>query len=420
MAAPPIKTYRLGELANFIQRVFALNFQQAVWVSAEIGQANDSRGNCWLTLVEKEEASDAVNASLSAVVWKSSLSSLQRKYGIRIMRDLLQDGTSVRLKVSTSFHQRYGLRLVVEDIDPSHTIGELERRRQLTLERLKAEGLLSKNRGISLSATPFKLAIISSETAAGLADFKAQIAANPYGYQFDLRLFTAAMQGNRTAPEIISRLKQIRQWPETFDAVIIIRGGGGKTDLAAFDDEDLARAVADYNLPVLSGIGHETDMVVLDAVVHTSLKTPTATAVFLIERLVRAESHLVRIGREIGHLTRQLLYREQPKLERLQLMLKHTAKASLQTEGQRLQRAREQLDRLPTIILDREETKLTSLESLLTALRPETTLARGYSMLTQDGKLVTSTAELKAGSVEARFKDGRAQLTVQATGGISE
>ena len=403
-----VKTYQLSELADFIRRVFALNLPSAVWISAEIGQANLSRGNCWLALVEKDDISNSVSAKLDAVVWKSQYALLQRKYGIKLLRDLLRDGMSVRLKVTTSFHPRYGLRLVVEEIDPSHTIGELERRRQQTLEALKREGLLGKNGQIPLSQIPMNLAVISSDTAAGLADFKAQLAANNYGYQFNVRLFPAAMQGSKTGPEIISRLRQITQWPESFDAVIIIRGGGGRTDLAAFDDEDLARQVANHELPVIVGIGHETDAAVLDVVAHTSLKTPTAVAAFLIEKIVMAEYSIIQIGRDICRVTAQTLYHQGPALDRMLASIHYAATLSLSTAERGLSQTERELNIASEVALERESSRIDGLETLLAALRPETTLARGFALVSQDGKLISSAKQLQPGRVEVRFKDDRA------------
>ena len=278
---PALKTYSLSELTSFIRRVFALNLPEAVWVTAELGQVNESRGHYWLTLVEKGEQ-DAIAAQLEGVIWASQLQLLQRNYGIKLLRDLLQDGMSIKLKVTTSFHPRYGLKVVVEDVDPSFTIGELERKRKAVLEQLAKEGLLQKNASLPFPVLPQRLAVISSETAAGLADFRQQLAQNPYGYQFRVRLFSAAMQGGNTSSEILTRLRQISSQGDSFDAVVIIRGGGGRTDLAAFDEASLCRAVAAYPLPVIVGIGHETDESVLDQVAARSLKTPTATATFLI------------------------------------------------------------------------------------------------------------------------------------------
>ena len=405
-----VQTYQLTQLTGFIRRVFALNLPEAVWVTAELAQANTSRGHCWLTLVEKDPEGEGIVAQLEGVVWANQLSIIQRSHGLKLVRDLLQEGMSVRLKVTTSFHQRYGLRLVVEDIDPTHTLGALERRRQLTLEALSKEGLLDANAALPLPIVPRRMAVISSDTAAGLADFRQQLDANPYGYQFQLQLYTAAMQGAQTSPEILARLRQIDRRRTEYDAVIIVRGGGGRTDLAAFDDEALCRAVAGFPLPVIVGIGHETDDSVLDRVAHRSLKTPTATAVWLVEQFLRAEGTVVQLGRAIRETGIRHLSMERPRLAGLAGHARQLAAAALRGESQRLDRTEKDLATLPGRAIASAGNQLDNLEKLLSALRPETTLARGYALVSQNGKLLLNPDDIAEGEVEVRLKEGRVVL----------
>ena len=266
-----METLSLAELAGFIRRVFALNLPSAVWVSAELGQVTTSRGHTWLTLVEKDGEGEAIIAQLDAVVWASRLAKLQKAHGLKLVRGVLQQGMSVRLQVTASFHERFGLKLVVEDVDPAHTLGSLEKRRQETLEALHRDGLLDRNARLPVPRVPQRIAVISSDTAAGLADFQRQLTDNRYGYHFKTELYPAAMQGAQTGEEITTRLRQIARRREDYDCIAIVRGGGGKT---AFDEEALCRNVAAASLPVLAGIGHEIDDTVLDRVVHRSLKTP--------------------------------------------------------------------------------------------------------------------------------------------------
>ncbi len=404
-------TYQLSDLTNFIRRVFALNLPEPVWVAAELAQANTSRGHQWLTLVQKDPETDQIIAQLEAVVWNNKLQELNGHHGPKLVKDLLRQGMSVRLRVSTSFHERYGLKLVVEELDPAHTLGELERRRRETLDRLAAEDLLDRNAHLPLSLAPLRLAVISSETAAGLADFQQQLRANPYNYDFKVRVFTAAMQGFQTSPEIIKRLHEIRRnWPETFDAVVIVRGGGGRTDLVAFDEEQLCRTVAKYPLPVIVGIGHETDETLLDRVAHRSLKTPTATAVYLIECLLQAEIQVLRLGRRINQAGRQITAYESPRLDRLNLAVRQAATSALITEGNQLSLLARDLEQLPPRTLKATNDHLDHLEQLLTALRPETTLARGYALVSQEGRLITDPKTIASGEVEVRLRSGRVRL----------
>lgn len=407
---PEPTTYRLAELNGFIRRVFALNLPEAVWVTAELAQANVSRGHCWLTLVEKGEDSGELVAQLDGVVWAGQLKQLQRNYGLKLVRELLVGGMSVRLKVTTSFHARFGLRAVVEDIDPSFTLGELERRRREVLDRLAADDLLNRNGRLPFPLVPRRLAVISSDTAAGLADFRKQLDANPYGYRFAVRVFSAAMQGAQTSPEILARLRQLRAWDEAFDAVVIIRGGGGRTDLAAFDEEALCRAVAEFHLPVIVGIGHETDDSVLDRVAARSLKTPTATAVFLIEQLMVAESRVLQLGRSISQIAHRQTAEELPRLERQQTLVRQLATQSIARAGRDLDNLQQAVVRAEQQTLREANLNLDNLERLLAALRPEATLARGYALVSQEGKLVTSPDQLTEGGVEVLLRDGQTTL----------
>lgn len=404
-----LKTYSLSELTNFIRRVFALNLPEAVWVTAELGQANKSRGHYWLTLVEKG-ATDEIAAKLEGVIWAGQLQQLQRNYGIKLIRDLLQEGMSVKLKVTTSFHPRYGLRVVVEDVDPSFTIGELERKRQEVLQKLAAEGLLDKNATLPFPQLPQRLAVISSETAAGLADFRQQLDQNPYGYRFVLRLFPAAMQGVQTSPEILARLRQINAWDDAFDAVVIIRGGGGRTDLAAFDEAALCRAVASFPLPVIVGIGHETDESVLDKVAARSLKTPTATAVFLLEQFAAAEFRALQLGRTITQQGRHQVNVSSLQLSPLKARVHELARSTVASATTDLNQLQKNISMAEGFALRGRSDQLNHLEQLLTALRPESTFARGYALASQDGKLLTDPDFVKSGTVEVRLRDGNVTL----------
>jgi len=405
------ETYQLADLTNFIQRVFALNIPEPVWVAAELASVNESRGHLWLTLVQKDPVSDEIVARLEGVVWLNKLRELRQNHGKRLLDGLLQQGMSVRMKVSANFHERYGLRLSVEEVDAAHTIGELERRRQLTLQRLTAEDLLDRNARVPLRLAPQRLAIISSDTAAGLADFRAQLEANPYGYRFKTKIFTAAMQGVQTSPEILRRLREIRRnWPDSFDVVIIVRGGGGRTDLAAFDEEQLCRAVAEYPLPVLVGVGHETDDTLLDRVAHQSLKTPTAAAVFIVERLVYTEARVLQLGRQLNAAGRLEINNEFPRIDRLAVAVRRSASTAISSETNRLKLIERDLRQLPARSLASAGDRLNHLEQLLTALRPETTLARGYALLSQRGKLITDPDDIASGEVEVRLRSGSTKL----------
>lgn len=405
-----METLSLAELAGFIRRVFALNLPAAVWVSAELGQVTTSRGHTWLTLVEKEGGGEAIVAQLDAVVWASRLAKLQKAYGLKLVRGVLQQGMSVRLQVTASFHERFGLKLVIEDIDPAHTLGSLEKRRQETLEALHREGLLDRNAQLPVPPVPQRIAVISSDTAAGLADFQRQLKDNRYGYRFKTELYPAAMQGAQTGEEISARLRQIARRKSEYDCIAIVRGGGGKTDLAAFDEYVLCQRVADAPLPVLAGIGHEIDDTVLDRVVHRSLKTPTAVATYLIEKLLEAESHVRYVGQAIQQVVALTVSHETGRLSRLQDGVTRQASIAVQSQRQQTSRLQHELYATAERALNAEALRVDNLITLLDALRPETTLARGYALVSQQGRLITQADQIVPGEVEVRLRSGRITL----------
>lgn len=403
-------TLPLSALAAFIRRVFALNLPNAVWISAELAGVKHSRGHCWLTLVEKDPLSDRIIAQLDAVIWSAELAKLKRTYGGKMVDGVLREGMSVRLEVTTSFHERFGLKLLVEDIDPAHTIGSLERIRQATLESLSQSGLLDRNARLNFPALPQRLAVISSETAAGLSDFMRQLEQNGQGYRFYHDMYPAAMQGRKTSEEIRSRLRQINRRRDEYDCAVIIRGGGGKTDLAAFDEEVLCRAVADFSLPVIVGIGHEVDDTVLDRVAHRSEKTPTAVAVYLVEQLRTAEEHLINTGRRIASQASTGVTREVLRLTRMQDGIYQGSTALLAGQHLRFAAVEKEVLQLSATGVKSANEALLHREALLEALRPETTLARGYAMVEQNGKLVTAADQLEKGDVQVRLRRGKITL----------
>ena len=276
-----MQSYSLFELNEYVRRVFALNFQEAIWVRCEIAQINASRGHFYLNLIEKSSEKETVIAQSSAILWAGQYRQLRRKYK-KLLDSLLQNGIAILIQVKVDFDERYGLKLLIEDIDPSYTVGQMELKRQAILETLLKKGLLEVNSRIRLPKAIQRIAIISSESAAGLQDYLNHLAINAYGYQFSNQLFSAAMQGANVEKEVLQQLKKIALLKENYDVVIIIRGGGSKLDLAAFDNLELGMAIAKFPLPVLVGIGHEIDETILDRVAHTSLKTQPPLQTFLL------------------------------------------------------------------------------------------------------------------------------------------
>ncbi len=393
-----MQSYSLFELNEYIRRVFALNFQDAVWIRCEIAQINASRGHHYLNLIEKSAEGENIIAQSSAVLWASKYRQLRRQHK-KLLADLLQDGVAVLIQVKIEYDERYGLKLVIEDIDPSYTMGQMELKRQQILETLQQENLLEVNSKIPLPTAIQRVAIISSETAAGLQDYLNQIATNSYGYQFSNQLFPAAMQGANVEKEILKQLKKIAFLQANYDAVIIIRGGGSKLDLAGFDNLALGRAVANFPLPVLVGIGHEIDETVLDKVAHTSLKTPTAVADFLISRLLHFESRILEYKNYIFNSANYQIQAEKNQLTYAQKMIQLQGNTQLKEAKVALNQVAQRLPLAAKNSLVLEKNTLGQLAKICKLLAPETALKRGFSITTANGKVVTKKSQVKKGTI---------------------
>ena len=398
--------YSLQELNEHLKRVVALNVQDALWVRCEIAQLNESRGHYFMELVEKEET---ITAKASAILWMRSYNKLLREYG-RGVQKVLNEGMEVMLKLKIEFHEVYGMQYYIEDIDTSFTLGKLALRKQEILEVFEKEGLLGKNTEVSLPFVLQKIAIISSENAAGYQDYLKQLEENVFGYKIDNQMFAAAMQGINVEEEILFQLKRIKRQKNKFDAVVIIRGGGAKLDLMAFDNEKISRVVANFPLPVLTGIGHDIDESILDRVAHTTLKTPTAVADFIINHNLFFENRLMKIGSELGLLAQEKIQEQIYIIQNFQQNLHWKSENLLKDTLQKISLIENEVMRTSQSYFQNEEKKISNLESIFEVLDPEKTLKRGFSLTSVDGKIIKSIKDL----------DGRRgiEITTQLSDGI--
>ncbi len=406
-----MKTYSLYELNEFLRRVVALNFSESVWVTAEIGQISLSRGHYYIRLLEKE--ADEILAELSAVIWATDIKRIQRILG-GATQSVFAEGMEVRIKGRLDFHERYGLKLIVEEIDPTYTIGKLEIQKRKLIAELQNEELLDLNAALPTPSVWQRIAVISSETAAGWADFKNHILENIYAYQFVIQLFPSAMQGQFVEREILQQLERIKVMKDQFDCVIIIRGGGAKLDLAAFDNPSVCRAIARFPLPVVTGIGHEIDYTVLDMVAHTALKTPTAVADFLIERTLQYETNLVELGNSLNLYVQNRLYTEGGQLSKVESFIQFQTAYFLKNQEQKLNRYADDLPKLLHQFLKFENIKLDNSLEIINLMSVGATLKRGFSITRKNGKVVSSIYEVNKGEeIETQVADGilRSQLT---------
>lgn len=285
------KTLSLSELNSLVADVINTTMSRSYWVEAELSEVRENRGHCYMELIEKNENSNVPIARASAKCWSNIWSAI-KPYFIRITGQQIRAGMKVMLQVHAQFHPQYGFSWIVDDINPEYTMGDMMRKRQEIIRQLKEEGVYDLQKELSLPLFAQRIAVISSATAAGYGDFCNQLENNELGLYFHVELFPTIMQGDNVESSIIASLNQINNREEEFDCVVIIRGGGATADLSGFDTLGLAENVANFPLPIITGIGHERDESILDMVSYQRVKTPTAAAAYLINHLT---STLIRV-----------------------------------------------------------------------------------------------------------------------------
>jgi exodeoxyribonuclease VII large subunit len=404
-----MESYSLYQLNEYINRVIALNFPEPIWINAEIMQVSETRGNVYMELIEQDEDTNQVKAQISAAIWYRSYLFIKNKVG-DLLPSLLTSGTHVLLKVKVDYSERYGIKLIVEDIDPSFTIGQLEMERQKIIERLSKSGVMQMNESLSLPSVIQNVAIISSETAAGYKDFVTQLESNIYGYQFNLSLFDAAMQGRSTEKDVLAAFDKIEKDIENYDIVIIIRGGGSKLDLAAFDNYNIGYKIATFPKPVLTGIGHEIDNTVADLTSHTSLKTPTAVANFIIDHNLHFENNILQMWSDIQWVTKEKVKQAMLTLENTSHYIRTIPKEQLNLAKLNFNQVKESIFTQARHKITHTFTEIENFEKLINILDPQTTLQRGFSIVKQAGNFIDSSKKLKKGNFEIQFKDGKVKL----------
>lgn len=397
-------TYTLLQLNEMIQRAVADALPQAFWMTAELNSAQD-RGHFYGEVVQKDEAGHTL-AQARVTCWRNQFSYVQQKF-YTATGSVLRAGLQVMILVKASFHPAFGFSYNIQDIEPSYTLGDAERRRREILDALQREGIMRENATIPLPRIIQRIAVISSATAAGYGDFVNQLVANSHRLRFMPTLFDSLMQGNGVEMSVMAALEQIAERQEEFDAVVIIRGGGSTTDLDCFDNYNLAHAIALYPLPVFTGIGHERDEVVLDYVAHTRLKTPTAVAAFLVEHNHRELMLLDDINLRVAQSARLTLERGTTRLIQIEQSIPLYYARVREREDNRLSRYSDRMRNAWTLRYERERNRLTTIERQMYALDPMRVLERGYSMALSGGQLLTDSANIEAGDeITIKFAKG--------------
>lgn len=389
---------------------------QDVWITAETSDVRTSGGHCYLELLQKDPASGAPVAKARAAIWASNFYRINSVFHA-VTGSPLKSDMKIMARVSVSFHAVYGLSLVISDINPDYTAGDLARRRNEIIARLKAEGVFDINRSLPWNPDTSRIAVISARGAAGYGDFINHLYHNRRLLRFSTTLFTAALQGERTSVSIISALEAVMERIDDFDCVVLIRGGGAVSDLASFDDYDLAANVAQFPLPVVVGIGHERDVTVLDYVANRRVKTPTAAAELLIEHQEASLDRLHDLGASILQTVADRLHGNRRQLAYWEGLLPALAQNVIEKNRARTGAETEAIITMAVQnVLRHQRQQLENMAGLIEALSPSTTLKRGYSITRINGHAVTDASEIHPGdTVETIFAHGASTMTVNQT-----
>ena len=406
----------LRELQQQIKSAVEQSLPLPVWVVAEVSELKvNYTGHCYLELVEKSEpkrgGSPTPTAQSRAVIWRSQWAMIAPYFRVQTGSDLAV-GMKILAKVLVSYHELYGLSLQISDIDPAYTLGEVERQKQMTIAQLKSDGVWDMNHQQQLPYLVQRIAVVSSAAAAGYRDFVNEL--NAGGYAFRCDLYDAVVQGASAEESICAALDEVALRQECYDAVVLIRGGGSASDLSCFNSYRLCSYVAQFPLPVLTGIGHDKDTSVADMVAHTPLKTPTAVAAWLVDRMERIEGWLEEMSTQLARLAVESTKREELRLERLSAEIKLQATTYCQRAASRLDVMREQLFSLVERRLEREKNRLEVAERSIEALSPKRIMQLGFAVVRSGGKALKSVASAEKGEVvEIELADGTINARVE-------
>lgn len=418
----------LSALLQRIARLITTGDTQGVWVTAELSDVSLRGGHCYMELLQKNPDTGATEAKVRATIWSSAYQRIACDF-LNATGQQFTTGIKVMVRVSAQMHPIFGLSLNISAVNPEYTMGDLLRRRREIIMRLQREGILEANRNLNWPEIPQRIAIISAPGAAGYGDFINQLYTNPHRLRFTARLFPAVMQGEKAPQSIIDALTAIAAERDSWDGVVLIRGGGATSDLQAFDDYNLAATIARYPMPVVIGIGHERDVTVLDYVANMRVKTPTAAAEWLIARGVKALDRLQRLATDIHRYVADRISGLAQQLAHLQGQLPVLPRAAIERAGNRLQNAavelrqvsahhiapaqlalthrQEQIASAIATLIDRQSRRLESMAQLVDALSPQATLRRGYTITRYDGRAISHADQVPSGAtIETQTSQG--------------
>lgn len=428
-------TITLQEFNNRIKRLLADPSVMNCWVVAETTDVRINQ-HCYLQLLEKNPKTGATVAKIKAIIWGNQFRFLNARFKQVTGRDIGND-MKIMVCLSVNYSPQYGLTVVINDINPEFTLGDMERQRQEILNRLTQEGIIGQNKTVPVPPVLQRIAIVSAAGAAGYGDFMKQLTDNKYGVCFYPCLFQATMQGVKTVPTVLAALEKVEQNQHLFDCVVIIRGGGGTEELNSFDNYDLARRVATFPLPVIVGIGHERDITVLDYVAGIRVKTPTAAAEHIILQAANALAHIGDLSNQVVSIARDYIARAKEQLSyyagnlpimaqriidtntlRLQNFIQNIplhVQRRIEGENAQLARQKDAIKNAVAQVKMKETMRLEALGDKIELLSPRKVMARGYTLTTCEGKIMTDAAQLEAGKlVTIHFRDGKVVAGTQS------
>lgn len=413
-----METLSLHDLNALVRHSLEQCLPDTYWVQAELSEVRvNATGHCYVEFVQKEPCGNGLVAKARGVIW-ANVFRLLKPYFEEATGQAFAAGIKVLVEVTVGFHELYGYSLAVQDIDPTYTLGDMARRRREILQQLEEEGVLTLNKELPMPRLPQRVAVISSATAAGYGDFRHQLEQNTRGYYFRIELFPAIMQGEQTEQSVLAALDQINRRLEAFDVVVIIRGGGATSDLSGFDTYLLAAACAQFPLPVITGIGHERDDTVLDAVAHTSVKTPTAVAEFLVGCMDEAASGLQQLADRFRAGVLALLERECRRIDICRQHIPSAAYRRIAHEKLELLTLKKDVARAANADLLRNRHRLELLRQRVADASPAKQLARGYSLTLKEGRAVKRAADLRPGDrLQTLLHEGTVISVVQPQSG---
>ncbi|WP_028295244.1 exodeoxyribonuclease VII large subunit [Olivibacter sitiensis] len=421
--------FTLYEVARSVQKTIAERYGSLYWIKAEMNKLNYYKhsGHCYPELLEKRGG--RVVSEMRAILWKGDYQQINARF-MEMTGEPLKNGISILFQAAISYDPLYGMSLRIVDVDPAFTLGELEREKIETINKLKAEGIYHANKQVPFPLLPKRLAVISVETSKGLADFLKIIGQNPFGYRFQHDLFPALLQGEKAIASIAAQLKEIEKLRAHYDVVAIVRGGGGEVGLSCYNHYALAHAVASFPIPIITGIGHATNETVTEMVAYKNAITPSELADFLIQRFHQYAVPLQRAEERIAIRTKELLLYENRNLERLITSFRNESRYVVQQERRKLDQAKKLLwqqgkfllasewkllehgsgDMMRNVVwlLKEERVSLGQLEKMVGALSPSGVLKRGFSLTMKNGRAIFDAQDLVLGDdVETSLANGR-------------